>query len=150
MNARPIPATPPASLLAMVMAASGRVDPAEVAELDRLGAYDLIGVKRERLLELANMALLTMRISVNETRWLRLADRSRLLTLQQGVPDLSQRLLICSLAEAVIHADGEVTGGEQQIYGAMLHHWGLPSCTVKPAHVRGHRFPGTRRPHPGG
>lgn len=129
-------ASPPASLLAMAVAANGRVDPREVAELDRLGAYQLIGVGRHSFLELAQVALREIGPSLSESCWLRLIDRSHLLTLLHAIRDPVQRLLVCRLTEAVIQADGEVTGGEQQIYGAMTHHWDLKQAAVDPAVVR--------------
>lgn len=127
---------PPASLLAMAVAANGRVDPREVAELDRLGAYPLIGVGRDCFLELAEVALREVGPSLSETCWLRLTDRSHLLTLLHAIRDPRQRLLVCRLTEAVIQADGEVTGGERQIYGAMTHHWGLTHPAVAQSLVR--------------
>lgn len=129
-------ASPPASLLAMAVAANGRVDPREVAELDRLGAYQLIGVGRDCFLELAQVALQEIGPSLSESCWLRLTDRSHLLTLLHAIRDPLQRLRVCRLTEAVIQADGEVTGGEQQIYGAMIHHWNLKQAAVDPAVVR--------------
>jgi hypothetical protein len=128
---------PPASLLAMAVAANGRVDPREVAELDRLGAYPLIGVGRECFfLELSQVALREIGPCLSETYWLRLTDRSHLLTLLHAIRDPLQRLHVCRLTEAVIQADGEVTGGAQHIYGAMIHHWDLKQAVVDPAVVR--------------
>jgi hypothetical protein len=126
---------PPASLLAIAISANGRVDPREVAELDRLGAYDLLGIQRDFLLQLAGVALQEIGVPLSETRWLRLVHRSCMLKLQYGVPDTLQRLLICRLTEAVIRADGEISGGEWLIYATMLHHWGLTQAVVSEARI---------------
>ncbi|MDP3229127.1 MAG: hypothetical protein Q8N13_14235 [Acidovorax sp.] len=134
-------ASPPASLLAMAVAANGRVDPREVAELDRLGAYQLIGVDRDCFLELAQVALREIGPSLSETYWLRLIDRSHLLTSLHAIRDPLQRLRVCHLTQAVIRADGEVTGGEQQIYGAMIRHWDLTQAAVAKALVCDHAQP---------
>lgn len=139
--------SPPASLLAIAIAANGRVDPREVAELDRLGAYDLLGVRRDCLLQMAGVALQEIGVTLSETCWLRLVHRSCMLKLQYGVSDALQRLLICRLTEAVIRADGEVSGGEWLIYATMLHHWGLTQAAVGEATLRRGALESTIRPH---
>lgn len=129
MNAMVL-AQPAARLLAIAVAANGRIDPREVAALDQLDAYGLLAVGRNRFLRMAEEAVKEIGTGLSETQMLRLSDRSRLLLLQFAVEDPKQRILVCSLSDAVIHADGEVTPGERQIYDLLIRHWALPPATV--------------------
>lgn len=127
---------PAASLLAMVVAANGRIDPREVAGLDRLNAYERLGVTRADFLMLAGAALDEVGVHLSQTRCLRISDRSRLLRLQMAVPDRALRLMVCRLSAAVITADGCVTPDERLVYGALLGHWGITDSMVTRAIMR--------------
>jgi uncharacterized tellurite resistance protein B-like protein len=119
-----------ATLLAIVVSANGRVDPREVAELDRLGAYERLGISRHDFLSRAEAALEEIGLSLSRTQWLRPGDRSRMLALQQAVHDRALRLLVCRLSAAVITADGSVSGGERQVYESLLGQWALTESMV--------------------
>jgi uncharacterized tellurite resistance protein B-like protein len=119
-----------ASLLAIVVSANGHVDPREVAELERLGAYQRLGISRHDFLGRAEAALEEIGRPLSQTQWLRPSDRSRMLALQQAVDDRALRLLVCRLSAAVITADGRVTGGERQVYESLLGQWALTESMV--------------------
>jgi hypothetical protein len=119
-----------ATLLAIVVSANGRVDPREVAALDRLGAFKRLGIGRHDFLGRAKAALEEIGRPLSQTQWLRPSDRSRVLALQQAVHDRALRLLVCRLSAAVITADGCVTGGERQIYESLLGQWALTESMV--------------------
>ena len=119
-----------ASLLAIVVSANGRVDPREVAALERLGAFRRLGIGRHDFLGWAEAALEEIGRPLSQTQWLRACDRSRLLALQQAVHDRALRLLVCRLSAAVITADGRVTGGERQVYESLLGQWALTESMV--------------------
>lgn len=125
-----------ASLLSIVVSANGRIDPREVAELDRLRAYDRLGIRRERFLALADAALEEIGLALSQTQALRLSDRTRLLGLQLAVADPALRLLVCRLSAAVITADGRVTGDERLVYASLLSLWGLTDTMVAHAIMR--------------
>jgi uncharacterized tellurite resistance protein B-like protein len=119
-----------ATLLAIVVSANGQVDPREVAELERLGAYKRLGISRQDFLRRAEAALEEIGRPLSRTQWLRPGDRSRMLALQQEVHDRALRLLVCRLSAAVITADGRVTGGERQVYESLLGQWALTESMV--------------------
>jgi hypothetical protein len=119
-----------ATLLAIVVSANGRVDPREVAELDRLSAYKRLGISRRDFLSRAEAALEVIGRPLSQALWLRASDRSRVLALQQAVDDRALRLLVCRLSAAVITADGCVTGGERQVYESLLGQWALTESMV--------------------
>lgn len=58
--------------------------------------------------------------------------------LQQVVVHPGLRLLVCRLSAAVITADGRVTGGERQVYAALLDFWGVKQTSAAHAIMREH------------
>lgn len=122
-----------ASLLAIVVSANGRIDPRELAELDRLRAYDRLGVSREGFLGLAESALQEIGRPLSQMQWMSLSQRARLLGLQQAVPDPAHRLLVCRLSAAAITADGRITGDERLVYSSLLAQWGVTQSMVTQA-----------------
>jgi uncharacterized tellurite resistance protein B-like protein len=135
-----------ASLLSIVVSANGRIDPREVAELDRLHAYERLGTRREKLLALADAALEEIGLPLSQSQMLRLSDRSRLLALQLAVADPALRLLVCRLSAAVITADGRVTGDERCVYASLLSQWGVTHTMVAHAIMRDSRHEQGRAP----
>jgi hypothetical protein len=96
------------------------LDPREIAELDRLRAYEKLGVQRQDFLKLAESALEEIGGPLSRTHLLRPRVQSRMLALQRAVKDRDMRLLVCRLSAAVITADGWVTGDERQVYASLL------------------------------
>ncbi|MEJ8838390.1 hypothetical protein [Ramlibacter sp. AN1133] len=125
-----------ASLLAIVVSANGRVDPREVAELDRLRAFRRLGIRRGPFLRLAEQAVDEIGRPLSQTRRLRLSDRTRLLALQQAVADPDLRLDLCRLSAAVITADGCVTPDERLVYASLQSQWGVTDAMVVGAIMR--------------
>lgn len=113
----------PASVLAMVVAANGRVDERELHAIDQLDGFRRIGVGRERFVELAKACLLEVGAGLCEHSWLSASDTQYFDRLLDAVIDPKQRLLVCRLAAAVIAADDQVTPDEQMIYGHALARW---------------------------
>lgn len=109
-----------ASLLAIVVSANGRIDPREVAALDRLGAYQKLGIQRHDFLSRAEAALNGIGNSLSQTRWLSRSDRGLMLALQREVEDPGLRLWVCRLSAAVIIADSRVTQDKRQVYASSL------------------------------
>lgn len=117
-------------LLALVVAANGRIDPCELDTLDGLEAFRRIGVPRDRFLLMAEDALEDMGMHLSQAQWLRWRDRLRIAALQEQVVDPGRQLLLCRLAAAVIVADGRVTWDERLIYSAMLSTWNVSQTMV--------------------
>ncbi|KWT93220.1 MULTISPECIES: hypothetical protein [unclassified Variovorax] len=128
-----------ALLLAIVVSANGRIDPREVAALDRLDAYQRLGIHRNDFLTRAESALEEIGRPLSETQWLRSSDRCLMLALQQAVADPGLRLLVCRLSAAVITADGRVTDDERQVYASLLSRWGVTQTMVTHAIMRDRR-----------
>ncbi|MDO9094004.1 MAG: hypothetical protein Q7U99_15370 [Rubrivivax sp.] len=101
-----------ASVLALIVAANGRIDPRELQTLDELRAFDRLGVRRDRFLELARACLDDVGSTLCECSWLRAPDATHIDAMLVRVDDPACRMLICGLAEAAITADGCISMDE--------------------------------------
>ena len=122
-----------ARVLALMVAANGRVDPRELQALDELGAFERIGVTRERFVALAEECLQDVGASLAEATWLRARDQAYLDRLLEAVTEPDERLLLCRLAAAVVTADGRVSGDERLVYDHVLARWRVSRVMVTQA-----------------
>jgi hypothetical protein len=128
----------PARILALLVAANGRIDDSELRTLDGLEAYRRLGVKRERFIELSQQCLEEIGTSLCDQSWLRMSDMLYVDALLDQVDDPAMRLLVCRLAAGVITADGRVSKDERRVYGHMLGHWQISQPTVTEAILHDH------------
>ena len=120
----------PASVLAMIVAANGRVDERELQAIDQLGGFGRLGVSRDRFVEMANACLADVGCGLCEHAWLRDSDVQYIDRLLDEVTDPEQRLLVCRLATAAMAADGRVTPDEQMVYAHALARWHVSQAPV--------------------
>lgn len=135
------PSEAAAGVLALMVAANGRIDAREMQMLDELDAFSRIGVRRERFVELAQGCLDDIGSSLCECSWLRVPALTYIDALLHGVVEPRERLLLCRLAAAVITADGVVSVDERMVYGHVLARWRISQSMVTQAilHDRPHR-----------
>lgn len=112
-----------ASVLALMVAANGRIDPRELQALDALRAFERLGIGRERFLELAQRCLDDVGSALCECSWLPTHAVSYLDGLLDRIDDPACRTLVCQLASAAIRADGCVSMDERMVYAHVLGHW---------------------------
>jgi hypothetical protein len=122
-----------ARVLALMVAANGRIDSRELKALDNLDAYRRIGVGREEFIELAQTCLKDVGAHLHENSWLRTADLVYIDALLDKVVDPDLRLLVCRLAAAAITADGAVTNDERMVYDHALARWRISQSMVSRA-----------------
>lgn len=122
-----------ARVLAMLVAANGRIDERELDALERLDAFRRLGVGRARFIELARDCLASVGTHLAELSWLRSSDLQYLDRLLDDVLDPEQRLLVCRLAAAVITADGRITHDERLVYDHALTRWRVSPSLVTQA-----------------
>lgn len=113
----------PARLLALMVAANGRIDERELHALDELGAFERLRVARARFVEMARECLEQQGEPPCDLPWLRSFDRLDVDRLLGAVVEPQHRLLLCRLAAAVITADGRVSDDERAVYDQMLTRW---------------------------
>jgi uncharacterized tellurite resistance protein B-like protein len=119
------PPTEPAAarVLALLVSATGKIDNAELARLEGLQAFELLGITQHDFLELARRCLVDIGAGLCERSWLRSSDMYYVDALLDAVPDPTMRLLVCRLCAAAISADGKVSADERLLFGHMLARW---------------------------
>jgi hypothetical protein len=120
----------PARVLALVVAACGRVDEREMAALDELDAFRRLGVSRARFAELAEACVREMGVALCERTWLCAKDIIYIDARADAVRDRDQRLQVCRFAAAVLTADGRVTSDELLVYRHILARWCITDSMV--------------------
>jgi hypothetical protein len=119
-----------ALVLALAVAANGRIDERELRTLDELDAFRRLDVPRERFVEMARECLETVGSHLREQSWLPAACRAYADRLLHQVREPAQRLLVCRLAAAAITADGRVTRDERLVYEHLLASWRISQTMV--------------------
>lgn len=122
-----------ASVLALMVAANGRIDPREMQRLDELQAFERLGIRRERFLDLARGCLDDVGSTLCECSWLRAPVAAYVDALLDRVDDTAQRMLVCRLAAAVITADGCISVDERMVYSHVLGRWRISQSMVTQA-----------------
>ncbi|MBN9203715.1 MAG: TerB family tellurite resistance protein [Methylibium petroleiphilum] len=122
-----------ACVLALMVAANGRIDPREIQALEALRAFERLGVRRERFLELARGCLDDIGSTLCECSWLRSPALAYIDALLDRVDDPARRVLVCRLAAAVITADGCISVDERMVYSHVLGRWRISQSMVTQA-----------------
>jgi uncharacterized tellurite resistance protein B-like protein len=126
-----------AHVLAMVVAANGRIDERELSALDRLDAFRRVGVSRSRFVDLAGLCVAEVGAHLCDRSWLCGEHMSYFNTLLDAVSAKEDRMLLCRLAAAVITADGSVTHDERLIFDHALARWRVNQPEVVQAMLQG-------------
>jgi len=132
MNAQPNVHDAAARILALLVAARGRVDDRELQALDRIDAFHSLGIERERFVELAQSFTREIGSRLDETSWLRNGDRTYMDSLLRQVSDPNERLLVCRLAAAALAERGDAWDGEHMLYAHMLASWHVKTPEPEP------------------
>jgi tellurite resistance protein len=119
-----------ARVLALVVAANGHIDERELQALDRLDAFRRLGVTRRRFVELARACIDAVGVGLRKQPWLRTAQAAYVDALIDEVRELSNRLIVCRFAAAVVVADGRVTRDERLVYDRVLSRWHISQMMV--------------------
>ncbi len=123
----------PARVLALLVAANGRIHADELTLLQRLDAFGRLGVSRERFIELAQRCLDDLGSGLHEHAWLSISDLFYVNGLLDAVDDEDLRMLVCRLSAAAITADGRVSREERMLYNHALARWRINSQQVSEA-----------------
>jgi hypothetical protein len=122
-----------AQVLALIVAAKGRVEAPELERLEELRAYRRLGVSRQRFIGLARGSIETAAPDKSPGASRAAPERVNLDRVLDSVTDPRERLLVCRLAAAAITADGRVTPHERSVYERTLVHWHISQQAVSRA-----------------
>jgi len=125
-----VAADAPAQALALILSADGSVSKRASGWLDELGAFDLLGVDRERFSEMARHCSRQIAPGLSQRSWLSEEDIGRTEALLDTVCQASDRVLVCRLAAAAMEDDGLVTHGARQMLNHALAHWRIDQATL--------------------
>lgn len=136
MNAEPTLHDSAARVVALMVAAGGRIDERELRALERIGAFRRLGIDRARFIEMAQVYAHDIGSHLCETSWLRNGDRAFLDRLLAQVTDPDERRLVCRLAAAAMGACNQVLTEERMLFDYMLASWRMPEPdpAIAPAH----------------
>ena len=112
-------------VLVMLMVADTELDEREVAALDDMAAFDLLGIERRQFLDTARDYCAELATRMGDRDYLRLSDLALIDEMLAGVRDPRARLRVSCLAQRVTTADGRVDDLERRVFDHMLCRWGL-------------------------
>lgn len=124
-----------AGVLALMVAANGRIDLKEMQALDALQAFESLGISRQRFLELARACLADVGSTLCECSWLRSPAVAYIDALLDRVDDSARKILVCRLAAAAICADGCVSTDERLVFNHVLARWRVSQSMLTQANV---------------
>ena len=122
-----------ARVLVLMMLTDCEVDEREIDMLDRLDAFNRIGMSRQHFMRVARDHCAALQQRMGQAGSLRHNDPSLVDELLAGVRDPVKRLLVSRLAAALLTADGKVHDIERVTYDHMLGRWGLTRADVQAA-----------------
>lgn len=109
--------------LATIVTASGRLDARALDVLDRLRAFERLGIDRDRFVHIAHACAHDIGARLCESSWLRDHDLAGIDARLDLRIEPQLRLLICRLGFAAIAADGCVTDDERLLFEHALARW---------------------------
>lgn len=123
----------PARVVAMLVAADGRITANELGTLERLDGFRRLGVSRDDFVDLAQHCIDDVGHGLHEQSWLRTSDLFYVNDLFDAVESEPLRLLVCRLGAAALTADGCVRRDERMVYEHLLARWHIHSQQVAAA-----------------
>lgn len=132
-----------ARLLALMVARHGALADEELQALQEQQAFELLGVRRERFLELARESLAELGAGPFEHSWLDDQAQACLNRLLDAIGDEQERQRLCRLAAAALMPDGHPAHDEHLVYNHALARWHVDPAGLPPA--AGARPPASRK-----
>jgi hypothetical protein len=118
-----VPREAPAQALALILSADGSVHERALGLLEQRGAFDRLGVSRDRFAELAQDCAGRLAPGLCEHSWLSADDTATVEALLDAVARPEDRLLVCGLAAAAMEDGSLVTHGMRLVLDHALAHW---------------------------
>ena len=125
-----VAADAPAQVLALILSGDGSVSQRALRLLDDLGAFDRLGVDRNRFIELARDCNCTVAPGLCERSWLSDEDIAHAEALLDAVGEPDDRILVCRLAAMAMEDDGLVTHGARLMFDHVLAHWRIDQAAL--------------------
>lgn len=114
-----------ARIIAMFMITDGEMDPRELDALEKIMAYDLLGLSRKQFTQVLTDYCDDISDEAEQDGTIHLIDRNRIDALMEEVTDRSKRILTCALAMDVAKADGDISEPEIALLRHIMKHWNI-------------------------
>jgi len=115
-----------ARLVALTLAADGHVSEIELNVLERVGAYEQLGLDRDEMLEVLQGFCEDL-LQARPLHWANACqiEPGTLTQLMAEIEDPALRIVVLRLCVAVVEADGHVADGELIALESAAEQWGL-------------------------
>jgi tellurite resistance protein len=114
-----------ARIIAMFMITDGEMDTRELDALEKIMAYDLLGLPRKQFTQVLTDYCDDISDEAEQDGTIHLIDRTRIDALLEEVTDRSKRILACALAIDVAKADGDISEPEIALLRHIMKHWDI-------------------------
>lgn len=114
-----------ARYIAMFMITDGEMDTRELDSLEKLMAYDLLGLSRKQFTQVLIDYCDDISDDAEQDGTIHLIDRERIDTLLEEVTDRGKRILTCALAIAVAKSDGHISDPEITLLRYIMKKWDI-------------------------
>lgn len=112
-----------ARFIAMFMITDGEMDTRELDALERLMAYDLLGLSRKQFTEVLVDYCDDISDDAEQDGTIHLIDKERIDNLLDEVTDPEKRILTCALAIDVAKSDGNISDPEIALLRYIMKQW---------------------------
>jgi tellurite resistance protein len=113
-----------ARLIAMFMITDGDIDPRRIDVLEKIHAYDLLGIDRKRFTQVLRNYCDDISDEADEDDGvIHLMDRTRIDAMLDDVADRGKQLITCALAMHVAKSDGDISEVEITLLRHMMRSW---------------------------
>ena len=114
-----------ARLLAMTLITDARLDDRELAAMDRLKLYDLIGMSRLEFSRVVEDYCEELLQAGSPDGRVNLMDRARIDAIVDAIDDPPKRVLAAQMVVNLLKADGRLAETELVLFRHILERWGL-------------------------
>lgn len=125
-----------ARIIAMFMITDGEMDTRELDALEKIMAYDLLGLSRKQFTQVLVDYCDDISDEAEQDGTIHLIDRVRIDALMEEVTDHGKRVLTCALAMDVAKADGDISEPEIALLRHIMKHWAISLDDIEAKFVK--------------
>jgi uncharacterized tellurite resistance protein B-like protein len=125
-----------ARFIAMFMITDGQMDTRELDALDKLMAYDLLGLSRKQFTQVLVEYCDDISDEAEQDGTIHLIDKQRIDTLLDEVNDPGRRILTCALAMDVAKSDGDISDPEIALLRYIMKQWDVTLDDIEARFVK--------------
>lgn len=125
-----------ARFIAMFMITDGQMDTRELDALERLMAYDLLGLSRKQFTQVLVDYCDDISDEAEQDGTIHLIDKQRIDTLLDEVSEPGKRILTCALSMDVAKSDGDISDPEIALLRYIMKQWDVTLDDIEARFVK--------------